>query len=264
MRASAEKRTLVRTPISTVNYEQALARCRAWIEQGSAQRPARVVFAVSAHGIVEAYRKPDYAAMLAAADLAVPDGMPLVWALRSLGVKRQQRVYGPELMLRLCRQAAERSHSVYLYGGRPERLAELQRRLLAELPALRIVGAEAPPFRALSECEDAAVVARIRASGARLIFVGLGAPKQERWVIEHRDRLPGAVLAAVGAAFDFHSGRTKQAPPWMQRNGLEWLFRLLSEPRRLWRRYLLETPWFLPLWAAQKAGLLAAEDKGRG
>jgi len=264
MSASAEKRTLVRTPISTVSYEQAIERCREWIEQVSPDRPARAVFVVSAHAVVEAYRNPEYAAMLAAADLALPDGMPLVWALRSLGAKGQQRVYGPELMLRLCRQAAERRHSVYLYGGRPERLAELEDRLCAHFPALRVVGAESPPFRALSEQEDGVAVARIRASGARLIFVGLGAPKQERWIIEHRDCLPGAVLAAVGAAFDLHSGRIEQAPPWMQRNGLEWLFRLLCEPRRLWRRYLLETPWFLPLWAAQKVGLLAAEDKGRG
>jgi len=194
--------------------------------------------------------------VLNGADLATPDGMPLVWAMRSFGARAQQRVYGPSLMLALCRQAAEAGHRIFLYGGRPERLEELCQKLRERFPELQIVGSYAPPFRPLTAEEDRAVVQEILASGADLVFVGISSPKQDRWMAEHRTKLPGLVMFGVGAAFDFHAGRVKQAPSWMQRAGLEWLFRLLAEPTRLWKRYLLVTPWFLPLWALQKAGIL--------
>jgi N-acetylglucosaminyldiphosphoundecaprenol N-acetyl-beta-D-mannosaminyltransferase len=201
------------------------------------------------------------------ADVATPDGMPLVWALRSLGVPDQRRVYGPDLMLALCGQAMRLRHRIYLYGGRESTLRELCRRLQLRYSRLQIVGAYSPPFRPLTPEEDAACVQRIRDADADLVFVGLSTPKQEKWMAAHRALLPGVVMIGVGAAFDFHAGSVRQAPPWMQQSGLEWLFRLWMEPQRLWKRYLLLNPLFLPLWALQWAGLLdyssASERGGR-
>jgi N-acetylglucosaminyldiphosphoundecaprenol N-acetyl-beta-D-mannosaminyltransferase len=185
------------------------------------------------------------------ADIATPDGMPLVWALRSFGAKEQKRVYGPTLMLHLCESAARNGHRIFLYGGREECLHDLRARLEDRFPGLRIVGSFSPPFRPLNPEETEGIRQRIRDSEADLVFVGISCPKQERWMYENREALPGVVMIGVGAAFDFHAGRVRQAPVWIQRNGLEWLFRLAMEPARLWRRYLLVTPRFLPLWALQ-------------
>jgi N-acetylglucosaminyldiphosphoundecaprenol N-acetyl-beta-D-mannosaminyltransferase len=182
--------------------------------------------------------------------------MPLVWALRSFGIKNQRRVYGPDLMLALCGQAQRLGHRIFLYGGREDTLGTLCSRLHQKFPGLQIAGAFSPPFRPLTPEEDARAVEQIRASEADLIFCGIGVPKQERWMAEHVEQLPGCVMFGVGAAFDFHAGRVKQAPRWMQRSGLEWLFRLLMEPARLWRRYVFLNPMFLALWALQWAGLL--------
>jgi len=193
------------------------------------------------------------------ADVVTPDGMPIVWALRSSGHPGQERVYGPTLMLELCRRAAEGGGRVFLYGSREDVLPALETRLTERFPGIRIVGRYSPPFRPLTESEDRDICERIRSSGADLIFVGISTPKQERWMWEHREDFPGSVMAGVGAAFDFHAGRIPQAPTWMQRRGLEWLFRLVSEPRRLWRRYLLETPFFIPYWTLQRLGFLKYE-----
>jgi N-acetylglucosaminyldiphosphoundecaprenol N-acetyl-beta-D-mannosaminyltransferase len=188
-----------------------------------------------------------------------PDGMPLVWALRRLELKDQNRVYGPDLTLNVCRAAAEAGISVGLYGGSQEVLDALQKNYRERFPQLHIAYAYSPPFRPLTRDEDEAVVRAINASGTRILFVGLGCPKQERWVAGHRDHVQ-AVMLAVGAAFDFHSGRVRQAPRWMQRSGLEWLFRLLMDPRRLWRRYFKNNPRFLWLVARQ---LLGGVDSSR-
>lgn len=252
------KRPVLGVDISTTNYRRICAACRQWVreQRQTANRPARCIFACTVHSVMTAVLEPDFRAVLNSADVATPDGVPLAWALRSFGVRRQPRVYGPNLMLLLCGQAARLGHRVYLYGGHPEALPPLRRRLRGRYPSLVIVGAEAPPFRPLTAEEDAGVVERMQAARADLVFVGLGAPKQERWIAAHRDRLPGVILVGVGAAFDFHAGRIPQAPGCMQRAGLEWLFRLLLEPARLWKRYLLLNPLFLALWALQKAGLL--------
>jgi N-acetylglucosaminyldiphosphoundecaprenol N-acetyl-beta-D-mannosaminyltransferase len=199
--------------------------------------------------------------VLNSVDIAATDGMPLVWALRSFGAKRQQRVYGPDLTLAMCGQAARLGHRVFLYGGRPNTLGLLCDRLKARFPSLQIVDAYAPPFRPLTLEEDRAAIERILASDADIVFVGIGAPKQERWMLEHRAQLPGVVMLAVGAAFDFHAGTVRQAPRWMQRSGLEWLFRLCAEPKRLWRRYLVVNPLFLVMWALQSAGVLTYDAK---
>ena len=171
----------------------------------------------------------------------------------ALGTERSNRVYGPDLTLSVCQAAAEAGIPVGLYGGTPEVLDALQKNYRGRFPQLQIAYAYSPPFRPLTREEDEAVVQAINASGARILFVGLGCPKQEQWVAGHRDRVQ-AVMLAVGAAFDFHSGRVRQAPRWMQRSGLEWLFRLLMDPRRLWRRYFRNNPRFLWLVIWQLLG----------
>jgi N-acetylglucosaminyldiphosphoundecaprenol N-acetyl-beta-D-mannosaminyltransferase len=161
-----------------------------------------------------------------------------------MGVEEQERINGPDLMWRYCAEAAQRNESIYLYGGQQETLDILQRKLLVQFPGLKIAGAYSPPFRALSVDEDSAVVDAINASGAGTVWVSLGCPKQEKWMAEHRGRI-NAVMIGVGAAFDYHAGTIQRAPLWMQRNGLEWLHRLCSEPRRLWKRYLVTNSLFV-------------------
>lgn len=249
------KQDVIGVGISTTTYAEVVDFCRKWIisrRNSPTAAPARYICCTSVHGVITARDDAGVREILNAADVATPDGMPLVWALRSFGARYQQRVYGPELMLRLCEDAAIRGHRIFLYGGREDRLRELRARVESRFPALQIVGMYSPPFRPLTPEEDDAIVREIRGSGADLVFVGISTPKQERWMYAHRAALAGLVMIGVGAAFDFHAGRVRQAPPWMQRYGLEWLFRLTMEPARLWRRYLLVTPRFLPLWAMQR------------
>jgi N-acetylglucosaminyldiphosphoundecaprenol N-acetyl-beta-D-mannosaminyltransferase len=190
-----------------------------------------------------------------AATLAVPDGQPLVWALKALGHADATRVYGPDLMARFCHRAAAEGLPVYLYGGRtPDALALLEDRLRERFPGLAIVGGYSPPFRELTAEEEEDVIARIDSSGAAVVWVGTGQPKQELWMERMRPRLAAPLLVGVGAAFDFHAGLVSQAPPWMQRSGLEWLYRLSREPRRLWRRYARYNPLFVAGFARQYAG----------
>lgn len=207
--------------------------------------------ATSVHGLTLAAIDPEFGAVLKSFDLVTPDGQPVRWALNLLHAARLgERVYGPTLMLRLCQAAAAEGLSVYLYGGRPEVLARLAERLNTTVPRLCIAGYSAPPFRQLTPEEDQREVDRIVASNAQVVFVGLGCPRQERWAQAHGEQL-SRPLVCVGAAFDFHAGTLRQAPDWMQARGLEWLFRLLMEPRRLWRRYLTHIPIFVVLVSRQ-------------
>jgi len=184
--------------------------------------------------------------------LAVPDGMPLVWALRLLGFPAASRVYGPDLMAAFCARAARSGTPAFLYGGRtPDALALLTRRLLERFPGLQIAGGSSPPFRDLTPEEADRVVAEIDGSGASVVWVGTGQPKQEMWMHRFRPLLSAPLLVGVGAAFDFHAGLVPQAPPWMQQHGLEWTFRLAREPRRLWRRYSRQNPRFVAAFARQ-------------
>ena len=244
--------------ISATNYGQVVDCCSHWIEekrQSDTSGPSRYICVTSVHGVMEARQDGELRGILNNADIATPDGMPVVWALRSFGRRGQQRVYGPTLMLKLCERAATNGHKLFLYGSTPEVIQGLTEKLTTLYPAIRIVGTYSPPFRALTAEEEADIQARIRESNADLVFVGISTPKQERWMARQQQRLDGVIMIGVGAAFDFHAGRVKQAPKWMQDRGLEWLFRLVSEPRRLWRRYILITPRFLPLWAMQLSGL---------
>ena len=241
--------------VDATSYEDATRRVLAWARAWE----SRYVCVANVHMTMEAYDAQDFRRIVNAADLVTPDGMPLVWMLRRLGVSGQQRVYGPELTVRVCEAAAREGIPVGFYGGTPEALDGLVQKLKARFPDLKVAYAYSPPFRSLGAEEDEQIVREINASGARILFVGLGCPKQERWMAEHKGRVK-AVMLGVGAAFDFHAGRLPQAPAWMQRAGLEWLFRLLTEPRRLWRRYAKHNPRFVILALMQLLGLRKFEE----
>ena len=204
--------------------------------------------------IMEAFDSESLKRAVNEADLVTPDGMPLVWALKALGIRDASRVYGPDLMPHVVDRAAREDLPIGLYGGTPESLEKLHQVLKARCPGIRVVCQIAPPFRPLAPEEDEAVTQEIVASGARILFVGVGCPRQERWMEVHKGRIP-AIMLGVGAAFDFHTGRVRQAPRWMQAIGLEWVFRLMMEPRRLWKRYLKHNPRFVRLFSQQLLGL---------
>jgi N-acetylglucosaminyldiphosphoundecaprenol N-acetyl-beta-D-mannosaminyltransferase len=205
----------------------------------------------TAHGLTEARRDPALRAIYNAAWLTTPDGMPLVW----LGPAGTERVYGPDLMLAVCDAGRAVGLRHYLFGGVPGVAEELKQKLVARFPGLEIVGTHTPPFRPLDATESAALRADVARLRPDVIWVGLSTPKQERFMSEYWQNLDAGVLIGVGAAFDFHSGRVRQAPRWMQRSGFEWLFRLCTEPRRLGRRYLTTNPLFALRVIAQKFGV---------
>jgi exopolysaccharide biosynthesis WecB/TagA/CpsF family protein len=230
-----EKRELFGVRVSALTYEEALDL----ILRAARERSSGIVDHMSVHGLALASGDAAFRAALNGFDIVAPDGHSVRWALnRFCGTQLRDRVYGPELMARLCASAAEEGVSIYLYGSSPDVLGQLVARLLDRFPALVIAGCESPPFRPLRPDEDRAVVDRINQSEAGLVFLGLGCPKQERFAYEHRESIR-AVQLCVGAAFDFLAGTKKMAPRWVQDHGLEFLFRLASEPRRLWRRYLV-------------------------
>jgi N-acetylglucosaminyldiphosphoundecaprenol N-acetyl-beta-D-mannosaminyltransferase len=229
-------------PLAVSDYEQVMD----WMEATIAAGARGYVTAAAVNLVMSAQEDPETRAAVFGATLAVPDGQPLVWALHALGHARATRVYGPDLMVGFCARAARAGTSIYLYGGRsPEALKLLERRLLERFPGLEIVGGFSPPFRALTAAEEELLIAEIDSSGAAVVWVGTGQPKQEKWMLHMRPRLSAPLLVGVGAAFDFHAGLVSQAPRWMQRSGLEWTYRLSREPRRLWRRYAHQNPRFL-------------------
>jgi exopolysaccharide biosynthesis WecB/TagA/CpsF family protein len=220
------------------------------VARAAEERIPAIVSLHAVHAIVESTRDPDLLAKVNKFNAVLPDGQPVRWALNNLhGVGLKERVYGPELMLRLCRRAAESGIPIYLYGSVPEVIERLQQKLLEKFPELQIAGAESPPFRALTADEDDDVVRRINESGAGILFIGLGCPKQDHFAAEHADHIH-AVQVCVGAAFDFHAGTKPMAPAWMQLHGLEWVYRLTREPRRLWKRYLHTNSVFVAKWLA--------------
>ncbi len=226
-----------------------------WMDAMVAAGARGYVTAAAVNLVMSAREQPETLAAVLGATLVVPDGMPLVWALRALGHAGATRVYGPDLMAMYCARAARAGTPIYLYGGRHDEGARnlLLRRLQERFPGLRITGASSPPFRELTPAEDEREIELINSSGAQVVWVGTGQPKQERWMHEMRPRLTPPLLIGVGAAFDFHAGLVKQAPPWMGRSGLEWAYRLYREPRRLWRRYARYNPRFVLAFARQYA-----------
>lgn len=211
------------------------------------------VTAAAVNLVMSAQEQPPTRAAVLDATLAVPDGMPLVWALHALGHPGATRVYGPDLMAHFCARAADNGTPIYLYGGRHDDAARelLVRRLRERFGGLVIAGASSPPFRPLTAAEEQREIDLINASGAAVVWVGTGQPRQEQWMHRMRPLLEPALLVGVGAAFDFHAGLISQAPPWMQRSGLEWIYRLSREPRRLWRRYARYNPRFVVGFACQ-------------
>jgi N-acetylglucosaminyldiphosphoundecaprenol N-acetyl-beta-D-mannosaminyltransferase len=237
--------------ISAINMEIALETIQGWVEQ----QVASYVCVTGVHGVMECQRDEALRQIHNRAGMVTPDGMPLVWLSRLYGFDHVRRVYGPDLMLALCRMPAARSYRHFFYGG-AEGVAEQLAASLQELfPGLVVAGTYSPPYRPLTPEEDRRVVHMLREAKPDLIWVGLGAPKQERWMASHSAKVPASVMIGVGAAFDFHTGRKRQAPVWMRRNGLEWLHRLMTEPRRLWRRYLINNPQFVCLVLAQALGV---------
>ena len=239
--STADRVDVLGIHVSVTNLDHTVETFARWIDDDDRQ----LVCVTDMNALLHARADERLAAVYNTAGLTVPDGMPLVWAGQKAGFERMDRVAGPDLLERAMAEAAERGWTQYFYGGAEGVAEDLRDTFQERHPALKVVGVECPPYRELTEAEDAAVIARMNSSRADIIWVGLGAPKQERWMADHRDHLNAAVLIGVGAAFDFHTGRLERAPLWMQRSGLEWSYRLYTEPKRLWRRYLLGIPRFV-------------------
>jgi N-acetylglucosaminyldiphosphoundecaprenol N-acetyl-beta-D-mannosaminyltransferase len=237
--------------VNPISQAQALAVIEDWI----AAKDRQYVCVSGIHGVMESQRDEDLRAIHNAAGMVVPDGMPLVWLSRLQGFHQVERVYGPDLLLSCCGRSLSTGYRHFFYGGAPGVPERLIERLQARFPGLIVAGGYSPPFRALTAAEDTDVVNRINHAQPDIVWVGLSTPKQERWMAEYRARLTAPVFVGVGAAFDFHAGLKRQAPRWMQRSGLEWVFRLVTEPRRLWRRYLRNNPLFVWHIVLQGLGL---------
>jgi len=226
--------------IDAISWDEALSRIVHWGET----HESRYVCICNAHSVVTTTRDVEFKVAVNNADMATPDGAPIAWALRRFGHKGQKRINGPDLMMRYLAEAERRGQVVFFYGATEATLARLRATLAFRFPALRIGGTCAPPFRPLSKEEDEAIIRNINDSAAHVVFVGLGCPKQEKWMADHRGRV-NAVMIGVGAAFDYHSGAIQRAPFWWQQHGLEWLYRLRSEPRRLFKRYMVTNLLFI-------------------
>ncbi len=240
--------TVLGVPLALTDYGSTMD----WIDATIAHGERGYICVAATHTVMVCDEDPELREAVLNSSLTVPDGQPLVWAMNALGGDLSQRVYGPELMARYCERAADTRVRMYLYGGRNQgALVQLALNLRQRYPGVKIVGGYSPPFRDMTQEEDDAIIKEINRSRADVIWVGVGAPKQEKWMAAMRGRLDAAVMIGVGAAFDFHAGLVPQAPNWMQSSGLEWLFRLLHEPRRLWRRYARYNPRFVSGFARQ-------------
>jgi N-acetylglucosaminyldiphosphoundecaprenol N-acetyl-beta-D-mannosaminyltransferase len=237
-------------PIAVTDYERALD----WIDEMVAAGAHGYVCVSNVHAVMAAAEDAELSDALRGSSFNVPDGMPLVWSLNLLGHALRDRVYGPELMARSCARAARTGQRIYLYGGRNQgALVQLTLNLRRRFPGIRIVGGYSPPHRPLTSEERATAIRELNHSRADVVWVGIGVPKQEKWMAELRPELDAPVLVGVGAAFDFHAGLVPQAPAFLQNVGLEWAYRLVQEPRRLWRRYLRYNPRFVLAFVRQLA-----------
>jgi N-acetylglucosaminyldiphosphoundecaprenol N-acetyl-beta-D-mannosaminyltransferase len=241
-------REILGIPIAMTDYAQAMDVMDGMVER----RERGYVCCVAVHAVMVAHTDPEMRAAVLGSALTVPDGMPLVWAANLIGENLRNRVYGPELMRRYNQRCRERGHRVWLYGGRDQgSLAQLANNMHKANPGMKVVGGYSPPFRALSVAEEDEIARQINAAKPDVLWVGIGVPKQEKWMARMRPKLDVPVMCAVGAAFDFHAGRISQAPEWMQARGLEWTYRLAQEPRRLLPRYLYYNPRFMAAFGRQ-------------
>ncbi len=236
--------------VCAINMHQTLATFEKWIRKRSQQ----YVCVTPAHSIMDCYYDQSLQAIFNTSGLTIPDGMSIVWILKLHGQRNVSRVYGPDLMWEVCGKSVSEGWRHFLYGGESNVSEQLKSRLETEWPGIQIVGTYSPPFRPSTEQEDKEIVDKINSTHPDIIWVGLGSPKQENWMHDHLGRVNASILVGVGAAFDFLSGRKPQAPRWIQHSGLEWLFRLLNEPKRLWRRYM-QYPFFAILVLGQLLGL---------
>ncbi len=248
--ADIRTRQVLDLPIAMTDYAEAMDVMDGMI----ARREQGWLCAVAVHAVMVAQSDAEMRRALVEASLIVPDGMPLVWAANMLGEDLPNRVYGPELMERYSERCVRQGHRVWLYGGRDQgSLVQLALSMRRDHPGIQIVGGYSPPFRDLTEEEEDALADQINSSRPDVLWVGIGVPKQEKWMARMRERLEVPVMCGVGAAFDFHAGRISQAPRWMQERGLEWTYRIVQEPRRLLPRYLYYNPRFLAAFARQMA-----------
>jgi N-acetylglucosaminyldiphosphoundecaprenol N-acetyl-beta-D-mannosaminyltransferase len=237
-------------PLAVTDYDETMT----WMDATIAHGEKGYICVAATHTVMVCDEDPELREAVLNSSITVPDGQPLVWAMNALGSGLEERVYGPELMARYCEHAADTGTRMYLYGGRNQgALVQLALNLRHRFPGVKIVGGYSPPFRELSADEEDAIIEEMNGSKADVIWVGVGAPKQEKWMAAMRDRLDASVLVGVGAAFDFHAGLVPQAPEWMQASGLEWLFRMAQEPRRLAPRYVRYNPRFITGFARQYA-----------
>lgn len=247
-----DKILILNSYIDSIDWMDALNRLTSW---GAARRSSYITIC-NVHVVASAYLEPDYGEIINDSDMATPDGAPIAWFIRRSDRLGQQRINGPDLMWKYCQLSASENligdqlPSIYLYGGEEETLAILVNILSKEFPRLKIAGAFSPPFRPLTLEEDRKVIDDINSSGAGVVWVSLGCPKQERWMAAHKGKI-NAVMVGVGAAFDYHAGTLSRAPMWMQNNGLEWAYRLIKEPRRLWKRYLVTNTVFIAVGLTQ-------------
>lgn len=246
-----ERANILGVGISAIDMEQGIAMIDGWIKDHN----PNYVCVSNVHTVMECQRDTGLKQVFANAGLVTPDGMPLVWLSHLSGFKNVRRVYGPDLMLELCRHSAKRGHSHFFYGGKPGVPDELAENLKRQFPDIKIAGTYSPPFRPLTKEEDIEIIEMINRADPDIIWVGMSAPKQEWWMSEHLHLLNAKALIGVGAAFDFHSGRVRQSPGWMQAIGMEWFFRFLMEPRRLWKRYAWSNPAFVALVMLQLLGI---------
>jgi len=251
MQALPARVNILGVGVSAITLPQAVSIIQEWI----AAQAMQYVCVTGVHGVMESQHDRELRRIHNEAGLVTPDGMPLVWISRLKGRSQVERVYGPDLMLAVCEVSERKGYRHFLYGGGEGVAERLASRLKQRFPGLVIAGTFYPPFRPLEPLEDAEIVRRINDTSPDIVWIGLSTPKQERWMRAHVGRLTAPVLVGVGAAFDFHAGLKPQAPRWMQRAGLEWLFRLAAEPRRLWRRYLFNNPRFVFLVVLQMLGL---------
>jgi len=236
--------------VDATSYSDATTRILGWAKAGE----SRYVCVCNVHMVMEAYDARDFQKVVNRADLVTPDGMPLVWVLRVMGFRHTPRVDGSTLTFHICEAAAREGVPIALYGGGEETIAAFTAFAKHTFPGIRIVDVISPPYRGLTAEDVESHVRELAKSEAKIVLVALGCPKQERWMAEHKPQL-NAVMVGIGAALDFHAGRVPRAPGWMQRAGLEWFFRLMMEPRRLWRRYLIHNPRFILLLLAQRLHL---------
>lgn len=241
MLEGVERSYILGVGVSVINMDDALGQMEHWIST----RQQNYICVATVHLVMEAQKDAELKGILNSSGLTTPDGMPLAWVGKMRGNSNMDRVYGPDVMVNFSELSAKKGYRNFYYGGSSEAVQDLAEKLTERFPGLEVVGAYSPPFRALTPEEDQEIVNMINEANPDVIWIGLGAPKQDKWMAEHMGRVNAPVMIGVGAAFDFLSGRKKQAPAWIQKIGMEWFFRLVTEPRRLWKRYLVTNTLFI-------------------